>query len=163
MALARLKGKIPKEIPFELKRCESCRRAKQGAIVCRVVRAHDGITEPDGGDWAPPEGFVEWLAAWKAGDGKSTIRTPTKKPKRPRPFWLLRRRLYGRLAITFFPRREPFPKTLGRRPVAAVRFRDAVVGSYHSTDDRALLRSAAALAALELEGDLLRDLAFQSG
>ena len=38
MALARLKGKIPKEIPFELKRCESCRRAKQGAIVCRVVR-----------------------------------------------------------------------------------------------------------------------------
>ena len=54
MALARLKGKIPKEIPFELKRCESCRRAKQGAIVCRVVRAHDGVTEPDGGDWAPP-------------------------------------------------------------------------------------------------------------
>ena len=85
MALARLKGKIPKEIPFELKRCESCRRAKQGAIVCRVVRAHDGITEPDGGDWAPPAGFREWLAAWKAGDGKSTIRTPTKKPKRPRP------------------------------------------------------------------------------
>ena len=85
MALASLKGKIPKEIPFELKRCESCRRAKQGAIVCRVVRAHDGITEPDGGDWAPPEGFREWLAAWKAGDGKSTIRTPTKKPKRPRP------------------------------------------------------------------------------
>ena len=85
MALARLKGKIPKEIPFELKRCESCRRAKQGAIVCRVVRAHDGITEPDGGDWAPPEGFREWLAAWKEGDGKSTVKTPTKKPKRPRP------------------------------------------------------------------------------
>ena len=79
MALARLKGKIPKEIPFELKRCESCRRAKQGAIVCRVVRAHDGVTEPDGGDWAPPEGFREWLAAWKEGDGKSTAKTPTKK------------------------------------------------------------------------------------
>ena len=85
MALARLKGKIPKEIPFELKRCESCRRAKQGAIVCRVVRAHDGVTEPDGGDWAPPDGFREWLAAVKEGDGKSTVKTPTKKPKRPRP------------------------------------------------------------------------------
>ena len=48
-------------------------------------RAHDGVTEPDGGDWAPPEGFREWLAAWKEGDGKSTVKTPTKKPKRPRP------------------------------------------------------------------------------
>ena len=39
MALARLKGKIPKEIPFDLKRCESCRRAKQGAIVDRTHTA----------------------------------------------------------------------------------------------------------------------------
>ena len=50
-----------------------------------------------------------------------------------------------------------------RRPVAAVRLRDPVVGSYYSTDDRALLRSAAALAAFEFEGDFLGDLAFQAG
>ena len=85
MALARLRGKLPKDIPFDLKRCESCRRAKQGAIVCRVVRGHTGIEGADGDDWAPPAGFREWLAEWKAGDGKSTIRTPPKKPKRPRP------------------------------------------------------------------------------
>ena len=48
MALARLKGKIPKEIPFELKRCESCRRAKQGAIVCRGVEGRRRqVDDPD--------------------------------------------------------------------------------------------------------------------
>ena len=110
MALARLKGKIPKEIPFELKRCESCRRAKQGAIVCRVVRAHDGITEPDGGDWAPPAGFREWLAAWKAGDGKSTIRTPTKKPKRPRPPPKPKEEEPERRAVEFWPQATVGPE-----------------------------------------------------
>mmetsp|Transcript_28924 Transcript_28924/g.93250 ORF Transcript_28924/g.93250 Transcript_28924/m.93250 type:complete len:1062 (-) Transcript_28924:320-3505(-) len=53
--------RVPAHLPFSrsLTRCRVCKRAKQGAVFCRVVRRH----REDG--WTPPSGFEKWIAEWE--------------------------------------------------------------------------------------------------
>ena len=50
----------PSSVPFVLTRCRLCKKSKQGAVFCRVIRLH----RDDG--FEAPKGFEEWLAAWEA-------------------------------------------------------------------------------------------------
>mmetsp|Transcript_13992 Transcript_13992/g.18674 ORF Transcript_13992/g.18674 Transcript_13992/m.18674 type:complete len:964 (+) Transcript_13992:84-2975(+) len=52
--------RVPAQLPFSLTRCRICKRAKQGAVFCRVVRRH----KEDG--WISPDGFDDWIEQWES-------------------------------------------------------------------------------------------------
>lgn len=75
--------RTPLKPPFELTRCRNCKRAKQGAVFCRVVRMH----RDDG--WVAPEGFESWVREWEGETPRSWA--PPRRERRDEPGWVWKR------------------------------------------------------------------------